>query len=401
MKVRIRQIVADKRILLVLFILFAVGASLQSYLGSKTQYENGLVLTKYNNYTIFEKSFEHLKNNQDLYIAYPSEHWDLYKYTPTFAVFFAIFHVFPDGVGLTLWNLLNALVLFFAVYALPRLNNYQKGIVLIVILLELMTSMQNEQSNALIAGLIVLAFALLEKNRSFWAALCIVFSVFIKLFGVVGLVLFLFYPKKARSILYGLFWTIVLLALPLLFVSIDQYTMLIESYLNLLTTDHDASYGYSVMGWLHTWFALEIDKKLIVAVGAALFLLPLYRIHHYKTFLFRYLMLSSVLVWVVIFNHKAESPTFIIAMTGVALWFVLSQKNWLNIALFVSAFVLTSLSPTDLFPKYLRDELVNPYTLKAVPCILIWVKMTYDLLSLNKDATSTESAHGRQSDAIA
>ena len=100
----------------------------------------------------------------------------------------------------------------------------------------------------------------------------------------------------------------------------------------------------------------------------------------YKKFVFKYLIVCSILIWIVIFNHKAESPTFIIAMTGVALWFVQGKKNILNIILFASALILTTLSPTDIFPTYLRKEFVNPYTLKVFPCILIWMKIIYDLL---------------------
>lgn len=59
--------------------------------GKKTYQEGGIEYNRYNNYTIFEKSFHHLKNNQDLYVLYPQEHFDLYKYTPTFSVFFWIF----------------------------------------------------------------------------------------------------------------------------------------------------------------------------------------------------------------------------------------------------------------------------------------------------------------------
>jgi len=38
--------------------------------------ETGIEYNKYNNYTIFEKSFYHLENNQDLYEFYLEEHWD-------------------------------------------------------------------------------------------------------------------------------------------------------------------------------------------------------------------------------------------------------------------------------------------------------------------------------------
>ena len=49
----------------------------------------------------------------------------------------------------------------------------------------------------------------------------------------------------------------------------------------------------------------------------------------------------------------------------------------------VFAFVLTSLSPSDLFPAYLRREWVQPYALKALPVVLVWLKLCYEML--NKD----------------
>jgi hypothetical protein len=148
----------------------------------------------------------------------------------------------------------------------------------------------------------------------------------------------------------------------------------------MLLSDHSASYGYSVMGWLNSWFGVELNKNIIVLSGVFIFLIPLVKFREYRQFTYKYLLLTSILIWIVIFNHKAESPTFIIAMTGVALWFTRSEKNIFNIILFIGAFVLTTLSPTDIFPRFLREEYVRPYTLKAVPCILIWAKIIYDML---------------------
>jgi hypothetical protein len=78
-------------------------------------------------------------------------------------------------------------------------------------------------------------------------------------------------------------------------------------------------------------------------------------------------------------------------MTGVALWFTWSEKNIFNIILFISAIILTTLSPTDIFPRFLREEYVRPYTLKAVPCILIWVKIIYDMLVYKSENEATIS----------
>ena len=82
----------------------------------------------------------------------------------------------------------------------------------------------------------------------------------------------------------------------------------------------------------------------------------------------------------IIFNHKAESPTYIIAITGVAVWFGSQKIKIENLVLLVLALVLTSLSPTDLFPASIREHYVLPYDLKVLPCVLIWLKITFELL---------------------
>lgn len=379
MKVIIKAI-SNRKVVLILFVMFAVFASMQSYVQKERTYgDSETKYTNYNNYVVFEQSFIHLTEHKDLYQPYPREQWDLYKYSPTFSLFFGIFAIFPDAVGLNLWNLLNAIVLLLAVYYLPKFDNLQKGLMLIICLIELMTSMQNEQSNALIAGLIILSFGLLEKQNYVLATFCVIFSIYIKIFGIVGFALFLFYPQKWKLVLYSIGWLLVLLVLPLLLVGYDQLKFLYTSWGQLLSSDHSASYGYSVMGWMHSWFGFEINKLMVVISGATIFLIPFLRIDMYKKYLFRFLALASVLLWMVIFNHKAESPTFIIAMAGVSLWFITSEKSTLNIILFVSAFVFTSLSPTDIFPRFLRDQFVTPLMLKVFPCIMIWMKIIYDM----------------------
>jgi len=377
---------SNRKIIIGLFLAFAVFAGVQAFiLSNKTYEKTGEKASKYNNYIIFKQSFNHLTENKDLYQLYPEEHKDLYKYSPTFSVFFGAFTLFPDVVGLTLWNILNALVFLLAIYYLPRLNLMQKGLILLICLLEFMTSIQNQQSNALLAGLIILTFGFAEKRYYLMATFCIVFSIYIKVFGVVGLALFLLYPEKWKLALYTIGWSILLFVLPLVFVSIDQLEFLYKSWGHLLNNDHTISYGFSVMGWLHAWFGIDPDKQIVLISGVILFLIPLVRVKEYKNFTFRFLALVSVLLWVIIFNHKAESPTFIIAMAGVALWFITGEKNTLNIVLFASALILTSLSPTDLFPKFLRDGYVEPLMLKVFPCILIWLKIVYDMLVLKTD----------------
>jgi hypothetical protein len=251
----------------------------------------------------------------------------------------------------------------------------------ITVLIELLTSMQNQQSNALIAGLIVLAFGLLERNNYFLAILCIVLTVYIKIFGIVAFALCIFYPQKWKLALYSVLWTVILLVLPLAIVNFDQLKFLYISWKELLANDHSASDGLSVLGWFSTWFNLQLNKNMVVGIGALLFCLPLIKLKEYKNYTFRLLLLTSILLWIVIFNHKAESPTFVIAMTGVVIWFYSQTLKTENVVLLILAILLTSLSPTDLFPKFIRNEWIKPYVLKAVPCIFIWGKIVIDMLS--------------------
>ena len=384
------------KFVVIAFVLFTIVSSLQSLtIENKPDYaDSKIVFKRYNNYIIFSKSFEHLKDGKDLYIPYPKEHYDLYKYSPTFAALFSIFSALPNWLGLSLWNLLNTIVLLFAIYYLPNFDHRQKSIILLLVVIELITSLQNSQSNGLIVGFLILAFGLLEKKKYFWASFSIILTVFIKLFGIVGLVLFLFYPKKWELILYSFIWSVILFTLPLIFIDVGQYMILLESYLNLLSSDGAVSNGFSVMGWLNSWFGIHSINWIILLIGIITFLLPLYKFRAYSDYRFRLLTLSSILIWVGIFNHKAESPTFVIAMTGCSIWFVNSKKNTLNIILFTFAFILTTLSPTNLFPRFLREEYVTLYALKVFPCILIWLKIIYDMIILQKREEINDSKVG-------
>ena len=78
--------------------------------------------THYNNFLIFRQSFFHLIQHKDLYSAYSNEYYDLYKYTHTFALLMFPFAYLPNLAGLILWNILNAVILFYAFRKFPFAN---------------------------------------------------------------------------------------------------------------------------------------------------------------------------------------------------------------------------------------------------------------------------------------
>ena len=372
--------------LLYVFILLAIAISVQKLFQGERSFW-GHTQSHYNNYVIFKTSFKHLVEQVNLYDLYEKEYGDFYKYSPTFAVFMAPFYFMPDWMGLIVWNLLNCLLLFYGITKIPQLADKTKVFILSFSLIELVTSMQNQQSNALIAGFLLLAFVCFEKDRIPMAALLIMLCFFIKLTGILACVLFLFYDKKWKFILWSALWFLILATLPLLFTTFQNLSVQYQNWWKLIVDDHTQSYGISIFGVIHSWFAIEPSKLVILSFGLVLLLLPLIRVDRFKEFKFRLLYICSLLIWIVIFNHKAESSSYIVAIVGCALWYFTSEKSRLNSILIVLAFILISLSPTDLFPKSLREGFIVPFVLKALPAVLIWLRIFGELISEKKNPT--------------
>jgi hypothetical protein len=364
----------NSRHIIILFLLAALGISLQTYFAGHPPY------TRYNNFVIFRQSFGHLVHNQNLYIFYPAENYDLFKYSPSFAFLMGIFYILPRFVGLILFNLLNAGIFIIAVRRL-RFTDTQLKYIFLYVLLEACISITSAQTNLLMAGLIILGFSFLEEEKMSAAALCIVLSFFIKIFGIVAFALWFLYPKKIKFILYTIMWFVIITALPLLIVSKNDLLFQYRQWWALLISDHDSSYGASVIGLLHSWFSLNISKEWMLIAAGILFLLPFLKYSYYRIYHFRLQILASILIWIVIFNHKAESPTYIIAMAGVAIWYFSQPPTRINKTLLWLCLIFTSFSSTDLItPGRIINHFVEPYAIKAVFCTIIWLKLLVDLM---------------------
>ncbi|MDP3442372.1 MAG: glycosyltransferase family 87 protein, partial [Ignavibacteria bacterium] len=282
--------------------------------------------TPFNNYDIFRYSFSNLLDNNNLYLEYPEYYFDLYKYNPSFAVFMAPFWLLPKGLGVIIWNLINALL---PVYAVNKLKIPLKAKVFFAffILIELLTSIQNAQSNGLMLGLMILLFVQFENKNTFLAALMMILGFFIKIFVIVGGILFLFYPSKKQFILWSGFLVIGFGVLPAFFIGFESLVQQYQNWWQLLINDKPHELNYSIMSFFEKAVNIHIPQIYYLLFGTIVLLLPLLRRQFYSNFTWRITYLSAILVWVVIFNHKAESPTFVIAMAGAALWFLASKKT--------------------------------------------------------------------------
>jgi hypothetical protein len=132
------------------------------------------------------------------------------------------------------------------------------------------------------------------------------------------------------------------------------------------------------MGWLHAWLGLVPNPLAVVGVGLALALLPLANVRAYRDLRFRLAFVAQVLIWVVLFNHKAESPTFVIAAGGVALWYFSRPRRPFRRALAWLSFALTSVAYSDLTPGPWKARFVFPLVLKVVGPALVWLAIVWE-----------------------
>lgn len=329
--------------------------------------------THYNNFIIFKQSFFHLIQHKNLYVSYPSEHEDLYKYSPTFALFMGLFGVFPDWLGLFIWNLLGAFVLMYAITKFVIEKN-KRLLLFLFILPEFVLTIQNSQSNAIIIGFILLAFNALNNGKNGLAAFFIIATVFIKLFTLVAFMMFLFYPNKIKSVVYSFIWGIVFLCLPLIAIGINELHQQYLNWLVMLKNDHSISYGLSFISLLNGFNLFSVNKLGVLIFGVIVLLMPLLRYSSWNNDTYKRNYLFFILIWMVVFNHKAESPSYIIAITACGLWAYFNEEAKYRIVLIILCFIFSSLVCTDIFPASFRNGFIQEYSIKAImPTVFLFV----------------------------
>lgn len=374
----LRSLLKNPRFVLGLWLVLAVVAGLKQY------FRGGV-----NNYLIFKNVFWNTIGEKNLYAEYPELYFDSNHYGPFFSILIAPFAILPDLVGVILWIMFTGGVLYYALKQLP-LKEGQLVAVLWLVTNELFTSYVNTQFNPVVAATIILAYVWIRQEKDFWAAFVIVAGTFVKLYSIVGLAFFFFSKHKVKLISSGMFWFVICLVAPMLLAS---PTFILESYqdwYHSLTFKNELNVNslrqdISLMGLVRrTTGMLDLSSLYFIIPGLILFSIPYAKVKHYSNETFQLLMVCSVMLFVCLFSSGTESSTYIIAFTGVTIWFLLHDRPFSKtlLALFIFAFVLTSLSPTDLFPRFAREFIVQ-YALKALPCVLVWFYLMKELITFD------------------
>lgn len=347
-------------------------------------------LHRNNNYLIFRGVFWHTVNQTSLYGAYPNEYFDVNHYGPLFALVVAPFAVMPVWLGMLFWNVVLSLCLYVAI-SRSQLKYKQQIFIYWFCAETLLTSLFMQQFNIAIAAIIIASYFLIERERDFWAAFLIVLGTFVKLYGVVGLAFFFFSKHKGRFVLSLLLWAVVLFVAPMLISNADyvigQYH---EWYVTLLEKNGEnlqsIAQNISLLGMVRRITGNLLYSDLwIIAPALVLFFIPYFRFSQYRNAMFRQTYLASVLLFVVLFSTGSESSSYIIAISGACIWYLSApwQRNRWDVVFMVLVLMISGFGSSDLYPRCVRHDLIQVYSLKALPCILVWLKLCYEMMFKN------------------
>ena len=365
----------DRRTILWLWIALSVIAAVLKY--NRTD----------NNFRIFRGVFWHTLQGTSLYTEYPLEYYDVNHYGPFFSLVIAPFALMPIPLGLVFWCIALSLTLYFAITR-STFSSWQQMFVLWFCSETLLTSLFMQQFNIAIAAIIIASYALIEKERDFWAAFLIVLGTFVKLYGIVGLAFFFFSRHKGKFVLSLLFWGVVLFVAPMIISSpgyvVSQYhewfVCLVEKNGENLASE---AQNISALGMVRRVLGNpEYSDLWLLTPALVLFALPYLRFKQWRNEGFRMTLLASVLLFTVLFSTGSESSSYIIALSGVCVWYFAApwQRGKADIWLLVFVFLLSSMGSSDLYPRVIKREYIQAYSLKALPCLIVWLKLCWEMM---------------------
>lgn len=336
-----------------------------------------------NNFEVFRHVYFHTLQKVNLYLFYPHEYDDVNLYGPVFSIIIAPFAFLPVKIGAVCWEMCNAAFLYVAIYKLPIHIKWRTAIV-VLCAHEMMITASWLQSNAMVCGCLMLAYTFTLQKKEPAALFFIMLPAFIKLYGIVGIVFICFSKKPLRFIMWAFIWSVFFFFLPLL---ITDLSFIIQSYYNwyeglqvkaaknIRIDINNFFQDISIMGLIRRNLYAGVNDKIVLLSGMLAMASQFIYFRYFTNHAYRLYILASLLVFVVIFSTGSESPTYIIALPGICLWYFMQPKTKPLIWFFIFAWVLTTLSYSDIFTPWVRTHIVKPYSLKALPACVVWIIM--------------------------
>jgi len=373
------KFISDYRIIFVIYIIVAA-------ITAFSKYKRGV--GGYNNYLIFKGVFYNTLQEKNIFLQYPDLFFDSNHYGVFFSLLIAPFALMPDWLGCILWNVAVTMVFLYAIYKLP-FSDRKKSFFAWLCLQEFITAATYFQFNIALTGLLMLSAIYVYERKETKSASAILIGTFVKVYGIVGLSAFFFIKNKLRFIISLIVIAILFFLLPMLISSpkfgvqsyFDWYTSLSEK--NLSNQVLGNRQDYSLMGVVRRFLQdASISNLVFLIPGFIIFMTPYLRISQFKNLSFQLMILASTLLFLVLFSSGSESPTYIIAVAGVMIWFLMQKTiSKVNVGILIFVMIFTCFAFSDLFPKSIKEEIFVKYSTKAIPCIVVWFRVMYELLT--------------------
>ncbi len=260
-----------------------------------------------------------------------------FVYSPLAAAFFTILDWLPRAWATVFWLLVNAAALLGGMWAIlrsgfgPAIDRKHFGIAFLLLLPLAIGNLDVMQANALVIGLLMLAFAAASKERWAVAAVCIGVATYLKIYPLsVGLLLVLLAPWRfGWRLVVAL---VVLGLLPFLFqhpqyVS-DQYHFWIASRLGdnrLQYSEKDAPLDlwYLLVRVGHVPLTQGAYRILQVLAGGAIAVFEVVgRLRGWPRLRILAGAFSFVSIWMTLVGPATEGYTYILLAPAAALAFV-------------------------------------------------------------------------------
>jgi hypothetical protein len=342
-----------------------------------------------NVFVIFRSSFYHFIRGVPLYTAYPKEYEDFFLYSPLFPLIFSPFALLPLNVGIIAWIAVSVVLCYYVFNSLP-LPDYKRTIFAFLIAFELLNNLQDTQTNPVVLALMLSVWILTEKQKYFLAAFCITLCFIIKSYTAVIAVIMLYDKNWWKCIIYTIFWMICIHLISLIFISPQLLLQYYRDWIDMISSE-GIKENFSVYGIIKA-FNINGVKESYIILTALLLLISFMIIHYFTPERITLNLVAFLLIWMVVFNRAAESPTYLIALAGVILWYLNRPYSIPFSILFWVTLIVATLFPKDIVPLF--DKLRYQYYLKVMLCILVLMDMLiFSISRLNAAIRQGDKGH--------
>jgi hypothetical protein len=325
-----------------------------------------------------------------------------YKYSPAFALAFLPLLLFPLLVRAALWSALNFGVALEGILGVVDGPRARTAAALVAFAGVVMTS-DGDQSNLLIAGVLLLGMRAFERGRNARGALFVVGAAFIKVFPLAGAAFALFSASRPRALAWITAAGALFAAAPAAWLGPRALLGAYVAWRRMMVDDYETAHSFTRVPWsfgqmLHDGLGVTLAPAivhgvLLAATFAPLAFVPRVRreVPLHRTFA------CSLLVALVLFNHRAEYCTYTIAAVAVAVWLAATPRSRLHgsVVAALVALAFAALGPYHTTPPttpfagvawLVASRSFHP--LRLVPLTVLWALMQVELWAATRPAAA-------------